>query len=409
MPWPSTYVSASYSLTSISTNMKNTFLTIPMSTLMLLWAACGQNPAPQTEAAASTELATADYSLTTLQVKTAGVVWGNPGMDNVLSTYGTVLTGELTVHPEHMAVVTPLGEGVLVKWHIARNQMVQKGAVLATVRHPELLNAQQDYLETQAKMSFLQAEYDRYRVLKEADAGALKLFQQADAEQRTAQTRLAALEARLRLYSIDPAQLNTTNLNAEMRLRAPVSGVVIDIMASPGTFLSPGQPLCTISDRSQMHADFWLYEKDRHAIKLKQAVLVQMAGEAAINGSVVGIDPVVDPNQHAIRVHVQGAWPAHWPQGAYVTAQLESSTAPQNAMLLPDEAVMQQDEGHFIFVYVRADSASVVFEKIPVLVQRNTKGQLLVVPQLALPAGALPVLKGAYYIAANAAGVTIEE
>jgi cobalt-zinc-cadmium efflux system membrane fusion protein len=220
---------------------------------------------------------------------------------------------------------------------------------------------------------------------------------------------MAALEARLRLYGIDPVQLNTTNLNAEMRLRAPVSGVVTDIMTSPGTFLSPGQPLCTISDRSQMHADFWLYEKDRHAIKLKQAVLVQMAGEAAVNGSVLGIDPVVDPNQHAIRVHVQGAWPAHWPQGAYVTAQLEHTTTPQNAILLPDEAVMQQDEGHFIFVYVRADSASAVFEKIPVLVQRNTKGQLLVVPQLALPAGALPVLKGAYYIAANAAGVTIEE
>jgi cobalt-zinc-cadmium efflux system membrane fusion protein len=176
--------------------MKNTILMISMSTLLMLWAACGHNPAPLNNAPEPTESASTDFRLTDIQVKTAGVVWGNPNTDESASVDGTVLSGELTVHPENTIMITPPGEGVLSKLHITRNQTVQKGALLATLRHAGLLDVQQAYLETQAKMPYLQAEYDRYRVLKEADAGALKLFQQADAERREAQTRMAALEAK---------------------------------------------------------------------------------------------------------------------------------------------------------------------------------------------------------------------
>lgn len=373
--------------------------------------ACRETPVAENHPA---EKQTADQpdgiSLTTEQIKTAGIEWGLPAKPDAVSTLDVELNGELVIHPEHQAIVATTGEGILEALLVQRNQAVKKGAAIATLRRAELLDWQQQFLEIRARLPFLQAEYERYKALQQADAGARKLFQRAEADLRETQATQSSLSAKLQLYGIDAESLRLDNMSATAVLRAPLSGRVVEIQASPGVALTAGTPVCTIVERSRMHADLWLYEKDLAVVRSSQSVSISAADGSIVQGSVLNIDPVVDPERHAVRVHVAGAWPDHWPEGAFVSAHLSTPATPTSeAWVIPSDAVVVEPEGAFIFLHRQTTEKGVFFEKVAVRTQKRADARMLVFPQIPVPSGTAVVLKGAYYVAAHGAGVSVEE
>ncbi len=375
-----------------------------------LFFACRQTaPAPETEPA-KTGSNQAEIILTDAQVQTGAITWSAVNPQSFVAGEGKTLSGELIVHPEHTAVIAASAEGVLSALRVTRNQAVQAGAVVAVLRRIELLDWQQELLETRARMPFLKAEYERYRTLKAADAGALKSFQSAEAEYLATQTRIDLLGAKLRAYGIDPDQLHTGNVRSEVLLRSPVSGIVTDIRASVGAALAAGQPICLVMDRSRMHADLWVYEKDLGAVQAGQRVQVQMGGTGPIAAMITGIDQAIDPERRAVRAHVEGRWPGHWVHGAFVTGVLkDSGTQTQQGWLLPADAIVQEAEGTFVFICKRTGGGQVYFQKMPVQAHPAEDNRTWAVPQDDAPAGAQIVQTGAYYVAAQGAGVEVEE
>ena len=113
--------------------------------------------------------------LTPEQMKQAGVGYGDFIKKQI--TEELRVNAELVVHREHTADVTAFSDGIISSLNTALNANVRKGQVLATVRKPDLLDMQQQFLENRDQLVFLQAEYDRYKSLKDADATALKNFQ----------------------------------------------------------------------------------------------------------------------------------------------------------------------------------------------------------------------------------------
>lgn len=374
-----------------------------------LFFACRQTPpAPETETARAEPVQT-EITLTTAQVQTGAITWTAMGLQPFAGGGGLTLSGELIVHPEHTAIVAAAADGVLTALRVSRNQAVQAGAVVAVLRRTELLDWQQELLETRARMPFLKAEYERYQTLKAADAGALKSFQQAEAEYLAAQTRTDLLGAKLRVYGIDPDQLTAGNVRSEVLLRAPVSGTVTDIHAAAGTALVAGQPVCRVMDRSRLHADLWIYERDLGTVQTGQRVQVQMGSAVTVPAVITGIDQAIDPERRAVRAHAEGRWPDHWVHGAYVTGVLKDAGAPtQQGWLLPSDAIVQESEGAFVLVYQRTAGDHVYFQKVPVQTHPAENNRVWAAPRGEVPADAQLVQTGAYYVAAQGAGVEVE-
>lgn len=371
-----------------------------------------QSDATSTEMpAAKAELATPDEILmTAAQVARAGIETGSFSPRALSETLPA--TAELMVGKEHTAIVSAFTDGALSTLRVALNQTVQRSAVVAMMRKPDLLDLQQQFLENRNQLIFLQTEYERYQALKNADATASKNYQRAESELRAAQTTGKVLAAKLRQYQINPDRLDADHLTTELPLTAPISGMVTRIHAAAGTALSPGTPVCEIVDFSYLHPVVYVFEKDIFRVQTGQKVLLNFPGTPAetFPAKVYNIERTVDADRKAVRVHARFdvAPPANWIAGAYVDARIElTGKGPANA--LPKEAVIREGEADYIFMEIKSSAKERVFRKVKVRSGATDGTYTAVTPETTLPANAKIALKGAYYISAQGAGIEVEE
>lgn len=392
--------------------MKNTIFLFLFS--LTLWA-CGNNENAETvQASAEPHAGEAEggsIHLSAGQLEQAGLEYGSFTPKSLSEDLR--VNAELVVHTEHTADVTAFSDGIISSLNTTLNAAVRKGQVLATVRKPDLLDMQQQFLENKDQLVFLQAEYDRYKSLKDADATALKNFQKADADLRAAKTTGQVLAAKLRQYQIDPEKLTAANLSTQLSLVAPVSGVVTAIHSNVGAAVQPGTPVCEVTDLSQLHADLWVFEKDILKVKNGQRVRLSFPADPSKTypATIYSIDKVLNPEKRAVRVHARlegGPDGVNFVNGAFLEALIATANA-GTANALPEAAVVREGDEDFIFILEKEGAEGGFFKKIKVVKGGVADGYVTVNPMEPLPDGAKIVLKGAYYVSAQGAGIEVEE
>ena len=386
------------------------------SILVLLGTQCGSKQPSAPDAAASHETPPAStipegqIHLTSAQKAQAGIETGS-FVQRPLAGYLPV-TAELMVSKEHTATVSAFTDGLLTELRVNSQQMVQKGAVIAVLRKPDLIDLQQQFLENSSQLEFLQAEYNRYKTLKDADATATKNFSKAASELRSAQTTDKILSAKLRQYQINPEQLTPENIRTELVLTAPISGTVTQILANTGTALTQGAAVCEIADLSRLHPVLYVLEKDLFLVREGQQAALYFPGEPGrtYSATVYQMERNIDPARKTARVHARmsGPAPAHFAAGAYMDARLMPG-AGSNVAALPSDAVIREGAAEYIFIFEKEDTEGATFRKVAVKTGASADGYTAVTPVATLPPDTKIVVKGAYYVSAQGAGVSAEE
>lgn len=394
----------------------NYFKYISFSALVLLGVACGKKTESTEKTAESTAVVETNRSeilLNAQQLAQAGIETGTFSM-RPLDAYLDV-NSELVLGKENTALVSAFTDGIISELRVRNNSTVAKGGVIAVLRKPDLLDLQQQFLENKDRIVFLEAEYQRYKALKESDATATKNFQKAESEWRTAQTTSKLLAAKLKQYQIDPNKLTADNLRTELLITSPVAGLVTRVDASLGQALSMGEPICEVSNLAYLHPVLYVYEKDLNRVKAGQKVELRFpgGGEQVFSAHIDYLERSVDMERKTVRVHARFDKPgtssnAQMAKGSFFNARIDLA---KEGLLpaLPEEAVIQEKEGYFIFYQDKKDAQGTIFHKV--LVKRGAAGggYVAVEPQESLPANAAIVLKGAYYVSAQGAGLSAEE
>jgi RND family efflux transporter MFP subunit len=354
-------------------------------------------------AADNAALAEDIISLTAAQVKLANLSYIS-AEDQAQGGGAIRVSAELAVHPEDIAVVSAAFDGVITELKARLNDPVRKGQVIAVVRKTDLLDLQQRYLEHKDQLVFIQAEYDRYRALRDADATATKNLQRAEAELRAAQTTAAALGAKLRQYQINPDQLDAGSLKTQLNLTAPADGVITAFYTGLGTAVQPGTPICQITDLNKLHADLWLFEKDLPRVRTGQRVTLNLPANpnATFTAVIYSIDKALDPEKRALRAHARlegGVNQPGWVNGAFIEAQIQLGEQ-LAGLSLPAEAVVREGLQDYIFVKEKEMNGLLYFRKIAVRKRGETDGQAIIEP-VTLPPNAHIVSQGAYYVSAR--------
>jgi cobalt-zinc-cadmium efflux system membrane fusion protein len=386
---------------------------LPILTAAALIASCNSNPAA-TEKRIEESVAEQDAGnlirLTAAQIKQAQIETGG-FVKRPLSEL-LPAAAELHVDKEHTATVSAFTNGIISDLRITQNKELRKGAVVAALQKHDLVDMQQAFLENRNKMVFLQAEYERYKLLKDADATALKNYQKAEAELRTAQTSDKAMAARLQRFQIDPEKLNADKIQTEILIHAPISGTVTRISAGLGSALQTGDVVCEISDFTQLHPVIYVFEKDIAKVKAGQKVTLNFPAdpENTLQATIFTVERMVDPERKAIRVHARfDRKPgSNLVSGTYLDAQIVlQSSGSVNA--LPEDAVIREESGNYIFALMEQNDQGAIFKKIPVLTGATDGIYMAIRPKEALTPNAKIVTKGAYYVSAQSAGLEVEE
>jgi len=399
-------------------NSKYLFLLHLLAVVLLFGAGCGggEHPADDGHAHQAADTSAAGESehagheegaleLSADQMKNVGIELGTFSRQNLSDV--VKVNGELDVHSQHIATVSAFTDGIVTQMRVDLNASVNKGAVVAILRKPDLIDLQQQYLTGKDQLVFAEQEFQRYKDLKDANATATKNFQRAESELRILQTNLRAWEAKLRQMQIDPATLTADNLKTSIALTAPISGTITRLNANIGTALTIGTSVADIVDFSKIHTDFFVFEKDVQKVKVGQKISFNFPSnpQHLYRATVKGVDKALDPEKKALRIHADieraGVVPVGgFTDGTYVEGRIELTGTGVEA--LPKEAVVKEGTQDFIFVVEAKESdGNIRFRKVPVTLGATNDVFVEAKPLDALPPGTQVVLKGAFFVAAQ--------
>ncbi|MFZ2339932.1 MAG: efflux RND transporter periplasmic adaptor subunit [Bacteroidales bacterium] len=206
-------------------------------------------------------------------------------------------------------------------------ESVRKGQVLAQVYSPELISAQQELIETSKTKETQPAIYE-------------------------------AAKEKLRQWKITDEQIsNIENSGVTQSLIDVVSntgGTVISKLVNPGNYISQGTLLFEIADLSGLWVLFDGYESDLQFIRRGEKLtftLEAFPGEK-YSGTIVFIDPVIDPVTRVAKVRVETdnrsgkLKPEMFVTGIVSTTLLEFS----NNLVIPKSAVLWTGKRSVVYV-----------------------------------------------------------
>lgn len=361
---------------------------------VLLLVGCSEKKT-ETTAEAKPDAADVRVSLTQAQYDVAGIVIGQPElrpMNTSLKVNGTL---ELPAENK-VSVSVPFG-GYIRQIRLEPGMSVRKGQVLAVLENPEFIQLQQDFLDTKARMEYIDLEYARQVDLSKANVSALRDLQQVRSNRQSLQAQFAGLKQRLGLIGIDADRLDAGHLTRTVSVPAPVSGFITSVPVNNGRFVTPTDVMAEIAEISRVYVRLTVFEKDIPAIRVGQPVQFRIGAEAKAEhtGTVFLIGKTLEADRTvSVLVRPASVSSACIP-GGYVSAQVRVGL--RNTPAVPETAVAAFAGKYYIYLLEGKTGDTRRFRQVEVTPGIHDNGYVAVtLPESVDPARMPVVLKGAY-------------
>jgi membrane fusion protein, heavy metal efflux system len=357
---------------------------------LLFAAACSSKK--ETATGEDTKMQEDQVQLTDAQLKNGGIETGTA----VLQSMNTVLkvNGHVDVPPQNIVSISfPMG-GYLRSTKLLPGMHVSRGEVIAVVEDQSLVQLQQDYLVTKARLQFLQQEYERQKMLNENKVNAEKTFQQAEADYLSQKVLLKGYSEKLQLIGINPAGLSENSISRSVSVHSPINGFVSKVNVNIGRYVTATDVLFELINPDDMHAALTVFEKDLNKVSPGQKVKVSFVDDPATtyDCEVILVTRNVDENRGAlVHCHFESK-PKNLLPGMFLNATINvNNTA---VLTLPEEAVVRFENKQYVFMQTGKND----FRMIEVETGVKENGRLEVSSKLEGFAQKTLVTKNAYAI-----------
>ena len=251
-------------------------------------------------------------------------------------------------------VITAVG-GPVSQVLVFPGQHVRAGQPMLEVSSPDYSQLRANYLKARDSYNLAGKNYQRAQDLYAHHAIAEADLLQAESVRTQAQADMNAAEQALHILGITNLDsLASAPPTAQIPVRAPISGEVVDRQCSPGQLIQAGATQCfTISDMSTVWVLVNVYQNQLSYIHTGDAVSVQTdAYPTVFRGKISYLAPAVDPNTRTLQARIVTENPGEKLKNQmYVTAIVVAGTIPK-AITVPVASVMRNTENQ-PFVYVQ--------------------------------------------------------
>ncbi len=235
--------------------------------------------------------------------------------------------------------------GKVVRVSVDAGSWVKAGQVLAVIdrsvqaQQAAQLSAAVDAARAQAALA--QSNYDRALALK--DRGFVS---SAEIESKKAARDAAYAQVRLA-----QAQLGATRAQiGQLNITAPTSGLVLERNVEVGQVVSPGSgALFRIAEGGQMELKAQLSQQDLALVHTgMEASVTPIGSNENVRGSIWMVAPTIDPQTRLGEVRISVPYSRTMRPGGFAEASIAAGQA--NAPVLPQSAVMSDDQGNYVFI-----------------------------------------------------------
>ena len=260
-------------------------------------------------------------------------------------------------------------EGYLDQIHYEDGQFVKKGDLLFTIQQDQykdqLQQAQAQLLTAQASLTYAKTEVVRYTALLKKDAATQTEVDHWNFEKASAEASLLNARAQIAL-----AKLNL----GYTEVRAPFDGIVGKHLIDPGNVVGgAGQqpalaeitqldPIYVVANLSEQQIMQIRQNLDQHRLTFadlhKVPVGVALQGQTGfpLQGTIEYVAPAIDPTTGTLLVRGILANPDRTLlPGFFVNMRLPTARVSQNALLVPDRSLQEDQGGRYLLIVNKDD------------------------------------------------------
>ncbi len=277
------------------------------------------------------------------------------------------LTGEIRFDERRVTHLAPSTEAMVRSVKVSLGQRVRAGEPLVELESVALGEAQSQYLEAQGTLELARRSAERSEGLHQERIASEKEWLQARGEHEAAAIRARAAREKLLRLGLSPAEVEALPARGggagrgALVLRAPASGVVLEMHAVPGELVRPDQSILTVGDLSALWLWADLYEDQLGRVlaaersTLRAGVTVKAFPGEVFPGTVDFVGPTMDEKTRTVKVRIavqNGAGRLRAGMFAAVELYLPGD---QEALALPRGAVLTDEGRSFVFVHQQGE------------------------------------------------------
>ncbi|MFI5352152.1 MAG: efflux RND transporter periplasmic adaptor subunit, partial [Candidatus Binatales bacterium] len=258
---------------------------------------------------------------------------------------GLEAVGQVTFDDRLISTIISRVMGRIEELRTSQWDTVRRGEQVMSLYSPDFMTAEAEYLEATSGTS-------------QSGGTQTDAFGMPPGSFNMAENLKAAAVRKLELMGFSPADIAAIREpSAAVWMRAPISGTIVSKNVMRGQQVNPGDQLFSLAtlDRVWITAD--IYEDDLARVRVGQsleAVTAAYPGEV-FKGTIQSISPSLDPNTHTLQLRCQVSNPGSRlkPQ---MLARVRIVTSPGLALVIPQSALVFDDNAYYAFIVAGANS-----------------------------------------------------
>jgi cobalt-zinc-cadmium efflux system membrane fusion protein len=286
-------------------------------------------------------------------------------------------TGTVDWDADHTTQAITQVNGPITRILVDTGNKVKAGDPLLYVSSPDVVNAISAYRKARNREVFNKRIVDRERDLLARGAVAVKDVESAEADYNDALTDVQNSLQPLRIFGItaqeiDVAEKQGTTMSTELAVRAPIAGVVVQKLVSPGMLIQAGATVCfMLSDVSSVWVQGHIFDRDLPLVRVGDPVTESNpASDRNFRGTVNYVGAFVDPNTRTTPVRIVTQNPEGLlKKDMFVEAVINTSTR-SNILAVPVAAVLRDDKNEPI-VYVQSEPGKFAQRSVSIGMQQD--------------------------------------
>ena len=309
-------------------------------------------------------------------------------VEPVQQAWGDAYPAKVRVPNAQLMVVTAPQEGLITRLEVAEGEPVQKGQLLAVIQSPRLVEEQRLYLEALSRLGLARAALNRDRQLESEGIIAERRFLETRARHTQAKTEVEQRRQALRLAGMDETAVRELEkrhkLSANLEVRSPMDGVVLEQLATPGQRVEIASPLYRIGQLDPLWLEIQVPMEKLSGITPGTAIKVE---KIDLEGRIITIGSMVQGESQNVLVRAEIPNPGKQLRpGQFVEARLARASG-HNAWRVPRQALLRMSDKTWVLV-ARATG----FEPVEVQITAEEPDSLVIEGGLA--AGDLVAISG---------------
>jgi RND family efflux transporter MFP subunit len=236
--------------------------------------------------------------------------------------------------------------GVLTSVRVERGDRVRKGQILATIDASVL---EQNVAELQTGLDLARTMYEKQKRLWDQKIGTEIQYLQAKNHKESLERRLATLREQ----------------QSQFIIKAPISGVIDEVMPKVGEAVSPGLPVARIVNPSGLKVVADISEANASKVSPGDEALISLPDlNLELPARVAVVSRTINPASRAFPVEftLQGGGDINLRPNMIAVVKVKDYTKSQ-ALVVPINVVQKDETGHFVYIAVPENKQQVVRKK----------------------------------------------